>query len=82
MQDSLKVIQYEKLVRQAADRLGIDSVEIAPSSMLRHALRVRFKDNSGRRQEVFVPFRSSPSNVRAMLRHIYGPKPSARMQSV
>ncbi|MBS0237220.1 MAG: hypothetical protein JSR89_02210 [Proteobacteria bacterium] len=74
MDNAPKVIQYEKLVRQAANSLGIDTLEIAPSSILRHALHCSFKDTSGRRQEIFVPFRTNPSTIRATLRYLYGPK--------
>jgi len=74
MQNALKVIQHEKLVRQAANSLGIDTLEIAPSSILRHALHFRFKDISGRQQELFVSFRTNPSTIRATLRYLYGPK--------
>jgi len=76
MQNALKVVQYEKLVRQAANSLGIDTLEIAPSSILRDALHFHFKDTSGRRQEIFVPFRTNPSTIRATLRYLYGPKPT------
>jgi hypothetical protein len=76
MSDTLKVLQYEKLVRQAANSLGIHSLEIASSSMLRRALHIRFNDNCGRRQEVFVPFKTSPAHLRATLRYIFGPKPA------
>lgn len=74
MQNALTPIQYEKFVRQVANSLGIDTLEIASSSMLRHALHVRFKDTSGRRQEIFLPFKANPASVRATLRYLYGPK--------
>jgi hypothetical protein len=74
MQNALKVVQYEKLIRQAANSLGIDTLEIASSSLLRHALHVRFKDTSGRPQEIFVPLKANPATVRATIRYLYGPK--------
>lgn len=76
MRSDINADQYERLVREMADSLGIEPLEITTPS-LRRTLHLRFNDVWGRRQDVFVPLKTSPSGLQAMLRNLYGRKPRA-----
>ena len=74
MRSDINIDQYERLVRQMADSIGIEPLEITTPS-LRRALHLRFNDVWGRQQDVFVPLNTSPSSLQAMLRSLYGRRP-------
>jgi hypothetical protein len=67
--------QYEVFVREVANNIGIEALEISKTPGLRDTLHLGFNDVCGRRHEVYVPLKTSPSGLRSMLRHVHGPKP-------
>lgn len=74
MPSDINIDQYERLVREMADSIGIEPLEITTPS-LRRTLHLRFNDVRGRRQDVFVPLKTSPASLQAMLRSLYGRRP-------
>ena len=74
MRSDINIDQYERLVRQMADSIGIEPLEITTPS-LRRTLHLRFNDVRGRQQDVFVPMKTSPASLQAMLRSLYGRRP-------
>jgi hypothetical protein len=74
MRSDINIDQYQRLVRQMADSIGIEPLEITMPS-LRRTLHLRFNDVCGRQQDVFVPLKTSPASLQAMLRSLYGRRP-------
>jgi hypothetical protein len=74
MRSDINIDQYERLVREMADSIGIEPLEITTPS-LRRTLHLRFNDVRGRQQDVFVPMKTSPASLQAMLRSLYGRRP-------
>jgi len=66
--------EQEKAIREAAQDLGLTSIDVTVSFMSRRMLSIQFRDNQGRRQELFVPLKEHPSRIRKTLRLIVGPK--------
>jgi len=62
------------LIRDVASVLGIKSIEIEQSDLLKDTFRVQFDDCTGRKQTLFIPLAASPARVSQTLRFVSGPR--------
>jgi hypothetical protein len=74
MSEEQQALEQAKAIRAAAQDLGVSSVEVMVSFMSRRTLSIQFRDNQGRRQELFVPLKEHASRIRKTMRLILGPK--------
>ena len=74
MSEEQQAIEQAKAIREAAEDLGLTSIDVTFSFMSRRMLSIQFRDNQGRRQELFVPIKEHPSRIRKTMRLIVGPK--------
>jgi hypothetical protein len=74
MSEEQQAIEQAKAIREAAQDLGLTSIDVTVSFMSRRMLSIQFRDNQGRRQELFVPIKEHPSRIRKTMRLIVGPK--------
>lgn len=75
-------ISYQKqlddqtvLIRDTANALGIEAIEIEPSRLLKDTFRVQFDDCTGRKQTLFLPLAVGPARVSQTLRFVSGSRP-------
>ncbi|HVZ04033.1 hypothetical protein [Hyphomicrobium sp.] len=74
MSDDQQVIAQADAIREIARDLGVTSVDVTISFISHRTLSIQFRDNQGRRQELFVPLREHTSRIRKTMRLIVGPK--------
>ena len=74
MSEEQQAIEQTKAIREAAEDLGLTSIDVTVSFMSRRTLSIQFRDNQGRRQELFVPLKEHASRIRKTMRLIVGPK--------
>jgi hypothetical protein len=74
MSEEQQAIEQAKAIRAAAQELGVTSIDVMVSFMSRRTLSIQFRDNQGRRQELFVPLKEHASRIRKTMRLILGPK--------
>jgi len=74
MSEDQQAIEQANAIREVARDLGVNSVDVMVSFISRRTLSIQFRDNQGRRQELFVPLREHASRIRKTMRLILGPK--------
>ena len=82
-------ISYQKqvedrivLIRDIASELGISSIDVEPSDLLKDTFRIKFDDCTGRKQTLFIPLAASRARVAQTLRFIFGPRKRGPKQSL
>lgn len=66
------------LIRDTANALGIEAIEIEASKLLKNTFRVQFGDCTGRKQTLFLPRTVGPARVSQMLRLVSGSRPISK----
>jgi hypothetical protein len=76
-----EAVEQARTIRAVARDLGITSVDVMVSFISDRTLSIQFRDNQGRRQELFMPLKSHVSRIRKTMRLILGPRPNSMLDS-